>query len=403
MVLITKKLQRFCMTFAFLMFCFLANTQLTHAGTNSSQQASETINVNQAMEGVMDSDYSWFVTKLTQSGIFYVDFNRASEDGDRYSNAGWKLSVYVNNRFILDNHYIAESSSAYTSPYYAYPAGTKVYIRIQNAGAGTNVPYRFNLINKASSTWESESNDTKAKADIISVNKFYKGNFAKGDTLDYYKAKLTKTGYTQLVFGRLSPDGDRYTNAGWKVSLMVGGKFILDSAVITENEALNGYRSPLFGYQKGQTIYIRIENWGAGNNVDYKFCLKNTASSVWESESNNTRNAADSIKMNKAYFGNFHTADSVDFYAVKAAKTGTFRISFGRRQDTGDRYSNAGWKVSVFVDKKKVLDSKYVTEEAALNGYLSGRFKVKKGQKITVMVEDYGASNHVDYKLAVKM
>lgn len=403
MIISNKQVRHICMTFILLTICLLVSKQTVLAGTNESQQTSQTIEVNEKKEGVMESDYSWYVTKLTESGYFYVDFNRASEDGDRYTNAGWKLSVYVDNKFILDSRYISESNSSYTTPIYAYPAGTTVYIRIQNSGAGTKVPYTFEVVNKASDSMESENNDTKSKADTISVNKFYKGNFGSGDVIDYYKTKLKKTGYMYIDFGRVNLDGDRYTNAGWKISLIVGNKCILDSVYVSEDAAINGYRSPLFGYQKGQTVYVRIDNSGANNNVDYKFCLKNATSSAWESENNNTRKTADSIKVNTTYFGNFCNDDNVDYFTGKAKKTGKFRLSFGRRLETGDRYFNAGWKVTVFVDKKRVLDSEYISEDGALNGYLSDRFTVKKGQKITVMIEDSGAHNNVDYKFRIKM
>lgn len=348
------------------------------AGANNSQKAAQAITVNTTYSGSMNSEYSWYKTELTRSGYFYLDFNRLSEDGDRYGNSGWKLSIYVDGKFILEDVWVTEAEAAYISPKYGYSKGTVVYIRIQDGGAGTSVPYKFSVCNQKNSYWESEKNDTQKKADKLTLKKSYFGNFSKPDSVDYYYTKMNKTGYARIYFGRRELDGVAYVNSGWKISVIVNNKIVLEPVFVSEADALNGYVSPQFGYKKGQKIYIRVENAGAGTNVDYKIQVKNTTSSVWETENNNSKSKADTIKVNKKYYGVCMRNDDIDWYKYKAAKSGNLKFYAGKKST-----DETGWYTfDVYVNGKKAL-----TANNFNNGLEKlGKVKVKKGQTVYVKV-----------------
>ena len=349
-----------------------------YAGTNNSQGKAKTISVNRSYSGAMDSTYAWYKTKLTNAGYFYLDFNRKSEDGDNYLNSGWKVSIYVNGSFVLKDYSVRENYAHYISPDYGYPKGTTVYVRITKDGAGTSVPYKFTLCNKASKNWESEKNNSPKTADKIAVNKNYYGNFPENDSTDYFYAAMSKTGYAQVKLGRRELDGDTYSNSGWKMTIIQDGKVVFDEVWISEEDAVNGYTSPKFGCKKGQKIYVRLINNGAGTAVDYKLQVKNTASSVWESENNNSNTKADAIKINKQFYGVCMNNNDVDWFKYKAAKTGTLKFYGG----TSTIDDDGSYTFNVYVNNKRVIST--ATQNEAI-GRL-GSFKVKKGQTVSIRV-----------------
>lgn len=382
MILMKEKVYAIGKKFLFAAAMMLLVTMMTktvaYAGTNNTQGTAKTIEVNKNYSGVMDSEYSWYKVKLTKSGYFYLNFNRLSEDGDKYINAGWKISLYVNGKFILEDKWISESEAHYISPKYGYPKDTVVYVRIRNNGAGTKVPYKFSICNKASGYWESEKNNSQRTADKMTLNKYYYGNFPTSDTLDYYYTKLNKTGYAQIYFGRRDLDGDTYVNVGWKLSVIVDGKVVLDKAFISEQAAVNGYVSPKFGYKKGQKIYVRVENNGAGTAVDYKLKVKNVSSSVWETENNNSKSKADTMKLNKKFYGVCMRNNDTDWYKYKVAKNGTLKFYAGKNS-----LDDNGWyDFKVYVNSKQVISTSNYNEAIKK----MGSFKVKKGQTVYVKV-----------------
>lgn len=370
--------KKFMLGVAMLLIVMLFSKTATYAGTNNSQETAEMITVNTSYSGVMDSEYYWYKVKLTQSGYFYLDFNRLSEDGDKYGNVGWKISLYVNGQFILEDKWISEANAQYISPNYGYPNDTVVYVRIKDDGAGTKVPYKFSICNESSNYWESEENDSQNTADKITLNEYYYGNFSSSDTLDYFYAKLNKTGYAQISFGRRDLDGDTYGNTGWKMSVIVDGKIVLDRVSISEATAVNGYVSPKFGYKKGQKIYIRVENNGAGTAVDYKINVKNISTSVWETESNNSKSKADTIKLDKKFYGVCMGSNDTDWYKYKVTKDGTLKFYAGKNSLDED-----GWyDFKVYVNNKQVISANNYNEVVKK----MGSFKVKKGQTVYVKV-----------------
>lgn len=369
---------RIAVCFFMILSCMLMPKAMVFAGTNNSQSSAESIHVNQTYTGFMDSDYSWYQTTLAQDGYFYVDFNRLSEDGDHYINSGWSLSLYVNGKFILEDKWISEADSAYTTPLYGYQKGTKVYVRITDKGAAENVGYKFTVCNKASDKWESEKNNSLKTADKLAINKYYYGNFDKSDSVDYYYAKLTKTGYAQVYLGRRDLDGDKYINSGWKVSVFVDNKLVMEDVFVSESSALDGYVSPKFGYKKGQKIYVRVANSGADDSVDYKLKIKNTSSGSWETETNNKKSKADTLKNNKKIYGACTRSNDTDWYKYKVTKTGKLKVYAGKSS-----IDDTGWySVEVYVNGKRVLAS--TIQNKTMEKLDS--IQVKKGQTVYIKV-----------------
>lgn len=273
-------------------FCVLAGGVTAFAEANDSKETARTLPVNQKTNDTMgESKYKWYETKLTEDGYFTVDFHYTETmSALKY----WKLSVMVEDRFILTDKVINESGGSYSSPKYPFPKGTKVYVRLENVGAG-NAEYTLSVNHVVSKEWESESNDTQETADTLPVGKMLYGNFFTGDKADYYTATLSKTGYFTLNLNNGSPDVQ--TIGGLEVSIFVGGKQVASSGFIAGDAKINGYTSPRLGYKKGQKIVIMVKNEelnaSYAKNGDYKITLKNTSSLVWETESNDSKNRFD--------------------------------------------------------------------------------------------------------------
>lgn len=362
--------------------CVLITKEMVIAGTNSSQDSAQAVNVNQPITGVMDSEYSWFQTELTENGYLSVDFGSSSLEKEFWIHQGWYVSICVNDKFILQNHFVsAASKETFTSPMYGYKKGTRVYVRIKESLGGAQAEYKLNINNISDATWESEDNNSIKVADKLKINQYTYGNFSEIDKYDYYYAAMPKTGYAQIYLGRRDLDGDNSSMQGWNISVYVGGKKVMDSVYVSEATAMEGYSSPKFGYQKGQKIYVRLENSGAATNVDYKIKMKTVASSTWETESNDSKSKADKLKINKKYYGTCMRSNDADWYKYKVTKTGKIRF-YGGDSDidvTGIHF------FELYVNNKKELSVS--TYDDAMK--FLGTVRVKKGQTIYIKVTGY--------------
>ncbi len=204
--------------------------------------------------------------------------------------------------------------------------------------------------------WESENNDSTGKADSISVGSTYYGNM-DGEDEDYYKFTIATEGYVKLVFNH-----DYITNADtcWNVSLLHSDGSVITTKYVRGNDGSIAF-SPV-GLSTG-TYFVQVHNeWPCGGNSDATYSIKATfaASSVWETEYNDSTAIADPISVNTTYYGNMRDlggSDEEDYYTFRTTKNGHIKLTF-----THDYISNADtcWNVSLLHSDGSVITTKYV-------------------------------------------
>jgi hypothetical protein len=92
------------------------------------------------------------------------------------------------------------------------------YIKIEAQHSGfspLDCQYTVKVINKAANNFESENNDTKAKADTITIGKTYNGVTQIAEDKDWYKFKISKAGTVKIDLKKHSSASKDDISWGW--------------------------------------------------------------------------------------------------------------------------------------------------------------------------------------------
>lgn len=200
----------------------------------------------------LNDDADYFYTAMPKTGYAQVYLGRRDFDKDSFY-GGWKLSVIVDNKVILDKVYISQDiTSEYVSPKFGYKKGQKIYVKIEDSNSDNFIYYKMKIKTVGSKYWETENNNSKSKADTITLNNKYNGVLVNANDMDWYKYKVKKTGKIKFYAGEQSIDnlGKHY------YTVYVGGKKVLNQAVNDETLKKLG----TLKVKKGQTVYIKVEN-----------------------------------------------------------------------------------------------------------------------------------------------
>jgi len=174
-------------------------------------------------------------------------------------------------------------------------------------------------------SWESESNNTRATADYISVNTTYNGNLKDYSDDDYYRFSTSSNGTVTVKF---THNYVATENNLWEVYLQdVNGNVITYEYVRGVD---TDFKLTKVGLPAG-TYYIYVNSYGSGSwhsTATYSVNAERVASSVWETEENDTRPLADSITVNKKYYGNVKDYSDDDYFKFKLTSKKEVTVKF---------------------------------------------------------------------------
>lgn len=238
-----------------------------------------------------------------------------------------------------------------------------------------------------------EQGATKKTAKAIEANKNYEGTLYYSEST-WYKYKVKETGY--IVINIDAKDFNDVINflAYWTAKIFVDNKEVLYE--VTDYQL----QSVRLGLKKGTVVYIQILGNNNNNDIPYLLSVKNTKSTSWECEINDTKSMANTIKSNKKYYGNSYygypaSGSEKDYFKFKVTKNGPLDIYFGSIDLLNDT-CNFSLKVYVKSQKKASIYSKdFFTKVKTTD--------VKKGDIVYFLAsstESY--SDYIDYSLMVK-
>lgn len=235
-----------------------------------------------------------------------------------------------------------------------------------------------------------EQGNTKSTAKVITSGKNYDGMVEDKESA-WYKYTVKETGYIVLNL-KEKEDTISHWLASWQMTVIVNNKKLLDT-VYTDSE----FKSAKLGLKKGTVVYIQVLGGYNSKNVPYLFSLKNTKSSSWESEVNDTQKKANTIKANKKYYGNSYygypsIASEKDYFKFKATKKGKLNIYFGRKE-IGTASCSFDLTVYVKSKEKASVYTRNAFEKAET-------IDVNKGD--TVYLIATSTASYIDYALMVK-
>lgn len=321
---------------------------------NDTSDKCEPIAVNTLCKGSLYSkdDEDWYMVELTDSAKLQVILKEDSSTNVNALNDGWKMNIY-DSKFTLVKTY-SDIKSETASAVLPYQKG-KYYIQIVASSNYIDswVPmdciYNLTVNATHADDWEAEYNDSNTTANVIKADTTYSGTLYKEDDEDWYKVTIDKSGYFQLIFDAHLDKNIGKINHGWKLTL-----YDADLNVIREftriEEDMESIQIP---YGLG-TYYIKIKassDWDssvAPVDQEYSFILKQTKSTSWETENNNTRQTANKISVNKTYNGYLEKESAEDWYQFTMSKKGTVKVTLGINKNTNVDTIHNGWNVYIY-------------------------------------------------------
>ncbi|MDR0219975.1 MAG: hypothetical protein LBI54_01045 [Lachnospiraceae bacterium] len=198
---------------------------------------------------------------------------------------------------------------------------------------------------------ETEPNDTKATATemplVEGVHQITGASQSQTDE-DYYKFTLTKPGKVNLSL--VHTGGSINSAHGWEIYVC---EYDTDAEIMSQRtvywHASNSTMLTSNAYLSAGNYYIRVKpytNYFSILNVDYTIrVLFDENTGQYETESNDTRETATAIALNKEITGNLDFYTEKDFY--KIVLPGDGRLNIKLADDGASTYSEY-WKTTIF-------------------------------------------------------
>ena len=329
----------------------LAHAEETDAGGTRAE--AKVIELGKTYSETTDSgsDVDFFKFTTTGQGYFRVNLKQNESDKND-TDGGWYVKVLdESGEVITSQSYIRKNWTSVNIPY--AKAGRAFYLEIgaeHTNLAPLNCVYDLTVNQTEAGDWELETNETKADATAIGVNKMYHGITISGDDKDFYKFTATKQGYFQVTLKHNEADKND-TDAGWHVKVLdESGEEITSCFGIKTN-----WTSIILPYAKEDRVFY-VQVMPAYNNMEPRGCVYDltvmqTAEPSWESEPNGTKKTAVSMKMGKKQNGITGTEADEDYYKLNVAATGKLRVKLSSHNANPAAGIGSGWTVFVY-DKK---------------------------------------------------
>lgn len=153
---------------------------------NNDRYTANPISLNNQYNGWADSDSDFYVFELPSDGEVKVALNQALR-------TKYEISLYDASGNEMEDWYTYYGIDQMITPIHiGLPKGT-YYLRVRtDDGEMSNIPYRLKVNFKATSSIETEDNESRALADSISLNKAMKGIMSWSSDFDYYRLNLSK-------------------------------------------------------------------------------------------------------------------------------------------------------------------------------------------------------------------
>ena len=243
----------------------------------------------------------------------------------------------------------------------------------------------------AAGTSISGNNTTADTASVISVNATYTDYIKSYDDVSWYKFRISNPGYISFKFTH-----DYVDSSGnyWEAYLYDMDKSCLNSYDYrgTETSVTGGN----IGVPAG-TYYIKVQKGGSGyKEVNYNVKINYTASSVWEKEFNDDYNSANTISINKTYYGSIMKYSDVDWYKFKVSKTDSVSLKFTHKYMESNGYY---WCVDLYnssFSKLKTYDLRGTDSSKTMP-----KIRLSAGTYYLKVAKDGSGYSSVDYTIKI--
>lgn len=362
------------------------------SGNNTTADTASVISVNATYTDYIKSydDVSWYKFRISNPG--YISFKFTHDYVDSSGNY-WEAYLYDMDKSCLNSYDYRGTETSVTGGNIGVPAGT-YYIKVKKGGSGyKDVNYNIKVNYTSSSIWEKEFNDTYSSPNVMTLdtNKTYYGSIMKYSDVDWYKFKISSPGYISLKFGH-----DYVEESGnyWEAYLYNPEMNCLNYYYYQGNNT--SATGENIGVPAG-TYYIKVQKGGSGyKEVNYNVKINYTASSVWEKEFNDDYNSANTISINKTYYGSIMKYSDVDWYKFKVSKTDSVSLKFTHKYMESNGYY---WCVDLYnssFSKLKTYDLRGTDSSKTMP-----KIRLSAGTYYLKVAKDGSGYSSVDYTIKI--
>ena len=229
---------------------------------NDSISTADSISTNSTVYGVSNtsSDDDYYKFSLSSQGYITITMNHAQLDS-----GSWYVYLYDTNGNQMDYWKFNAAYASNSTEKIGLPAGT-YYVNIECGSYAKGVDYNLKVNYAQTNYWETESNDSRTKADNISVNTTYYGVSNIGSDCDYYKFSLSSQGYITITMNHAQLD-----SGSWHVYLYDTNGNQMYYWKFDASYASNSTEK--IGLPAG-TYYVNIECGSYVKGVDYSFIVE---------------------------------------------------------------------------------------------------------------------------------
>ncbi|MBP5444632.1 MAG: hypothetical protein J6Y28_00535 [Acholeplasmatales bacterium] len=298
-----------------------------------------------------NSDVDWYSIKINKRGCVHLNF---AHDYINSNKSYWIIDVYkdddIDNRLF---HYImdGETTNRITKDL-GYDEGT-YYYKVYKGDYHSTKDYYFSINFEQTNYWETETtNGAKANADLIALNETYYGRSINNDDIDWFKFTITESGHFNVTF---EPDLTDTTSKNWKIHLYDenGINLACDSKGVEIYDLVAGnekFKTSEYSMPNG-TYYIRIASY-IYSYERYALRVNFTPATGWETEPNNSRESAISIKPFQVIDGNLSHDWDRDIYKVVLNNESTVSIVFNHEGTDYLASNKSYWHITMCLSGK---------------------------------------------------
>ena len=302
-------------------------------GAGHSFGAATNVALNrEVVDSLIEDKANYYAFTLPQNGKINIDFSHEIFESG-YS--CWEIILCDSDHYRIGSFEATDGyTESCTSWNYGLSAGN-YYLMIERNEAYSNRDYSFRINYQMADNWETEFNDSWLTADTIQLNKTYYGTSAvKSSTYynlyeDYYTFTLPKAGKININF---SHEIFESGYSCWEITL-----YNSNHTKIHSFESTDGYTENCTSWDYGLpagNYYLIIDRNEDCSGRDYSFRINYQMADNWETEFNDSWLTADTIQLNKTYYGTSVVKSSTyynlyeDYYTFTLPTARSININF---------------------------------------------------------------------------
>lgn len=340
-----------------------------------------------------DVDYYYF--KTLKAGQVELEFWLS----DEYTQDGkWDVTVYNSKGTALIYKTMGEKSYDEMYSFKILPPGI-YYIKIDTGNRGrkawSDEKYSFKVICDENLNVEQEKNNSISKANPIQLSQYYNAALQTEEDIDYFAIRTEKPGY--MLIQILWEENYKYSNFNFE--LYDGDKkYLFGRSVKPQTEKYVEFGR--IGLPPG-TYYLKMyaseygqKHW---SDMPYGLVVWLEKNSFCETETNNSFEKADEIKIGSTYSGSVMESTDQDYYSFKVTKRRGYALCFDN--DWGSARKNC-WKAALYDSSgNKMASYSYAGNEC---DHSELPLDLKKG---TYYIKITGGKKHwsdADYRICIQ-